>query len=115
MCRVAGIQTGLGHPSNSLRISEGKGTPGASSGTTTTTTTTTSKKAPAPSIVSGLTRELDELFLRAAQVSTRAVDVQKLEDTVQHATIDEDTRTDIIAAAQRAKDALANLSRFTGR
>ena len=110
MCRVAGIQTGLGPSSNSLRIS-----PGASTTTTTTTTTTTPKKAPAPSIVPGLTRELDELFLRAAQVSTRAVDVQKLEDTVQHAPIDEDTRTDVIAAARRAKDALANLSRFTGQ
>ena len=115
MCRVAGIQTGLGPSSNSLRISAGKGTPGASTTTTTTTTTTTPKKAPAPSIVPGLTRELDELFLRAAQVSTRAVDVQKLEDTVQHAPIDEDTRTDVIAAARRAKDALANLSRFTGQ
>ena len=122
MCSVAGIQKGLGSSSNLWPISGGKAPPDApSEKDTTTTTTTTPKKAPekapepAPFIVEGLTRELDELFLRAAQVSTRAVDVQKLEDTVRHAPIDEDTRNDIIAAAKRAKDALANLSKFTGQ
>ena len=117
----SGVQSNWGYSSSFWGVPSAKDTKSPSTTTTTTTMTTTTTAAPdkapapAPSIVSGLTRELDELFLRAAQTSTQAVDVQKLEDTVRAAGIDKATCDSIMAAATLAKDTFVALSGFSGR
>ena len=62
-----------------------------------------------------LSLKLDSMMIRAAQLATRSVDVNALAETVKDVPLDETMRTALDDAAERAKSALSELSRLSGR
>ena len=62
-----------------------------------------------------LSLKLDSMMIRAAQLATHSVDVNALAETVKDVPLDETVRTALDDAAERAKSALSELSRLSGR
>ena len=56
-----------------------------------------------------LSLKLDSMMIRAAQLATRSVDVNALAETVKDVPLDENVRTALDDAAERAKSALSEL------
>ena len=68
-----------------------------------------------PVTARAISQRLDSILLVAAKCTTRAVDVKSLRDATAKTVLDKNTRSALLTAALKAKNAMDALSGFTGR